>query len=188
MLLCDHQIELLIQNGLIQDYNKSSYKDLPISAGVSSTGYDLTLAAEMYLIGDTDLIDPLNFKRESLMLLPIEYHEHNGETYPIAKMPPKSVVLAHSVETLNMPENVTGQCVGKSTYARSGVDQFGTPLEPGWCGQVTIELTNNTNAAVILYIGMGILQVQFFQHETPKLCYAKKQGKYQHQQGVTTAR
>ena len=188
MLLCDHQIELLIQNGLIQNYNKSSYTDLPISAGVSSTGYDLTLAEEMYLIGDTDLIDPLNFKRESLTLLPVEYHEHNGKTYPIAKMPPKSVVLAHSVETLNMPENVTGQCVGKSTYARSGVDQFGTPLEPGWCGQVTIELTNNTNAAVILYIGMGILQVQFFQHETPKLSYAKKQGKYQHQQGVTTAR
>ena len=78
--------------------------------------------------------------------------------------------------------------MGKSTYARIGVDQFGTPLEPGWCGQVTIELTNNTDATAILYIGMGILQVQFFQHEKPTLSYAKKQGKYQYQQGVTTAR
>lgn len=184
-MLCDTEIKELIANhGFITNYNPARYADLPISAGVSSAGYDLTLADEVYSITETDTLDPLNFDVKSLTQLPIQ--KHNG--YDVVRMPPRSVALAHSVEWFNFPANVTGQCVGKSTYARIGVDQFGTPLEPGWSGQVTIELVNHTNAAAVLYVGMGILQVQFFLHNTPEVTYANKLGKYQNQSGVTPAR
>ena len=184
-MLCDSEIKELIENhGFIQNYNPASYADLPISAGISSVGYDLTLAASVYSITEPGTLDPLNFQEHSLTLLPVK--KHNGRD--VVFMPPKSVALAHSVEWFNFPANVTGQCVGKSTYARIGVDQFGTPLEPGWSGQVTIELVNHTNAEAILYIGMGILQVQFFSHKIPDVTYANKRGKYQNQSGVTPAR
>jgi hypothetical protein len=76
-MLCDSEIKELIENhGFIQNYNPASYADLPISAGISSVGYDLTLAASVYSITEPGTLDPLNFQEHSLTLLPVK--KHNG--------------------------------------------------------------------------------------------------------------
>jgi dCTP deaminase len=57
-----------------------------------------------------------------------------------------------------------------------------TPLESGWFGSITLEITNTTDLPVRIYPGMGITQLQFFQSDEQCLVsYADRNGKYQNQ-------
>ena len=78
--------------------------------------------------------------------------------------------------------------LGKSTYARSGIIVNVTPLEPGLEGHVTIEISNATPLPAKVYANEGIAQVVFLQGEAPEISYADKEGKYQHQEGITLPR
>ncbi|MCY4353288.1 MAG: hypothetical protein OXC09_00635 [Truepera sp.] len=60
-----------------------------------------------------------------------------------------------------------------------------TPLEPGWEGHVTLELSNTTPLPAKVYANEGIVQLLFFQGERPEVTYADRKGKYQGQTGVT---
>ncbi|MDQ7054207.1 MAG: dCTP deaminase, partial [candidate division KSB1 bacterium] len=75
---------------------------------------------------------------------------------------------------------------GKSTYARCGIITNVTPLEPGWEGHVTLEISNTSPIPAKIYANEGIAQILFFESdEECETSYADKQGKYQAQQGVT---
>jgi len=76
-------------------------------------------------------------------------------------------------------------CVGKSTYARCGVIINVTPIEPGFCGHITIEIHNAGEHPVIIRAG-AIAQFLFYRIQTPDRPYGH--GKYQGQTGVTGAR
>lgn len=76
--------------------------------------------------------------------------------------------------------------VHNSTYARIGVFCNTTPMEPGWCGNITLELANLTDRPVKLYVNQGIGQLQFFRGDRPDVTYADRNGKYQGQTGITT--
>jgi deoxycytidine triphosphate deaminase len=60
-----------------------------------------------------------------------------------------------------------------------------TPLEPGWEGHVTLELSNTTPLPAKVYANEGIVQLLFFKGERPETTYADRKGKYQGQTGVT---
>lgn len=57
-----------------------------------------------------------------------------------------------------------------------------TPLEAGWEGYVTLELSNKTDLPIKLTPGMGICQVLFLHGNEPcEISYADRSGKYQDQ-------
>ena len=57
-----------------------------------------------------------------------------------------------------------------------------TPLEAGWEGYVTLELSNKTDSPIKLTPGMGICQVLFLHGNEPcEVSYADRSGKYQDQ-------
>lgn len=57
-----------------------------------------------------------------------------------------------------------------------------TPLEAGWEGYVTLELSNKTDLPIKLTPGMGICQVLFIHgNESCEVSYADRNGKYQDQ-------
>mgnify|MGYP000591410588 FL=1 len=57
-----------------------------------------------------------------------------------------------------------------------------TPLEAGWEGYVTLELSNKTDLPIKLTPGMGICQVLFIHGNEPcEISYADRNGKYQDQ-------
>ena len=57
-----------------------------------------------------------------------------------------------------------------------------TPLEAGWEGYVTLELSNKTDLPIKLTPGMGICQVLFIHGTEPcEVSYADRSGKYQDQ-------
>ena len=122
------------------------------------------------------MVDPKNFDTDSLV-------EFKGE---VCVIPPNSFVLGRSVEYFRIPRNVMTICMGKSTYARCGIITNVTPLEPGWEGFVTLEISNTTPLPAKIYANEGIAQVLFFESDEPcEISYADKKGKYQAQQGVT---
>ena len=94
-----------------------------------------------------------------------------------------------TVETFNMPRNVVGICLGKSTYARSGLIVNTTPLEPGWRGRLVLEFSNSADLPIRIYANEGIAQVTFFESdEDCETSYADRAGKYQDQIGLVTPR
>jgi dCTP deaminase len=104
-------------------------------------------------------------------------------------VPPNSFALARSVEYFRIPRDVLTLCVGKSTYARCGIIVNVTPLEPGWEGHVTLEISNTTPLPARIYAGEGLAQVLFFAaHEPCETSYAERGGKYQAQRGITVPR
>lgn len=169
MILSDITIRKFSQeHNLITDFVESSKAtdatDVKYSFGLSSAGYDARL-------GDTFVVNSKTIKKaKAFDLLPNQF------------------ILAHTIECFNIPANVVGTCVGKSTLARLGVHVLVTPLEPGWSGQLTLEIKNLSNKSVPLYVGQGICQIQFHLLDgIPSVTYASKQGKYQNQTGVTQA-
>lgn len=163
-------------------YGSGEHRRRVISYGLSSMGYDVRAGTSWKLFVDTFgvLVDPKYPSEEIFQSFELAV----GERFIL---PPNSYALTHSVETFRMPRNVLGICLGKSTYARVGVHVNVTPLEPGWEGQITIEVSNGTRLPVALYAGEGIVQVIFLAGSTPEQTYEQRNGKYQGQVGVTPA-
>jgi dCTP deaminase len=60
-----------------------------------------------------------------------------------------------------------------------------TPIEPGFQGQVVIEISNATSLPVKVYVNEGIAQFLFFQGAAEcNVSYADRGGKYQGQRGI----
>jgi dCTP deaminase len=158
-----------------------------ISYGLSSFGYDARLADEFLAYNDYngDVIDPYKITEDNFIKLESQFS--NGKRFVI--IPPGSFVLAKTLEKFKIPENVVSVCVGKSTYARCGIIVNVTPLEPGWEGHVTLELSNTTRLSARVYVNEGICQFLFFKSESrPIVIYSDRNGKYMNQTKVTPPR
>ena len=97
-----------------------------------------------------------------------------------------SFVLASTIEYFRIPNDVLVICLGKSTYARCGIIVNVTPLEPSWCGNVTLEFSNTTPLPAKIYANEGACQFIFLKgNEIPETTYSDREGKYMDQKGVT---
>ncbi len=161
-----------------------------ISHGVSSYGYDISLAPEMKLFTNayTWVIDPKNFDRQSLVDLTLHFEKNNFDCRYFI-LPPNSFALGSSIEIVKIPKRVTIICLGKSTYARCGLVVNSTPVESEFEGNITLEFSNTTNLPMKIYANEGIAQLLFFESDEDCLTsYADRNGKYQGQQGITLPR
>ncbi|HEX6623865.1 MAG TPA: dCTP deaminase [Pyrinomonadaceae bacterium] len=181
------------EHKLIDPFNATLVREVEgrriISAGASSYGYDMRLADDGFRVFSPihgREIDPKRFDEESLVEPPLRAAEDGSRYY---LMPPHSYALGVTVETFRMPRNVTGICMGKSTYARAGLLVNTTPLEAGWQGRLVIELGNLADLPIRVYVGEGIGQVLFFQSDDDcDVSYQDRGGKYQGQTGLTYSR
>lgn len=178
-LLADHQIRALAKNeGMIEPFEEKQRREGNISFGLSSYGYDARTAAEFKIFTNVDnaLIDPKAFTETSFV-------DRNTD---VCVIPPNSFALSRTVEYFRIPKDVLVICLGKSTYARCGLIVNVTPLEPGWEGHVTLEISNTTPLPAKVYANEGIAQFLFFKGSTPcEVSYADRSGKYMGQRGVT---
>jgi len=57
-----------------------------------------------------------------------------------------------------------------------------TPMEPGWEGHITLEISNTTPLPAKIYANEGIAQLLFFEGDDPcEVTYRDRKGKYQNQ-------
>lgn len=178
-LLSDGQIRELAQTqGMIEPFVEKQTRDGVISYGLSSYGYDARCAPDFKIFTnvDTAMVDPKGFSEDNFVT----------REQDVCIIPPNSFVLTHTVEYFKIPEDVLVICLGKSTYARCGLIVNVTPLEPGWEGHVTLEISNTTPNPAKVYANEGVAQFLFFKGSEPcETSYADRAGKYMGQRGVT---
>jgi len=183
MILNDKEIRRLGPD-MLDPFEPGSVRKGVISYGVSSFGYDIRVGHKFQIFTPnpfkTNAVDPKNF--DNALLRKVDTDEATDGAICI---PPNSYALGMSMEYFHMPVDVMGLVVGKSTYARCGIIVNVTPLEPGWEGFVTIEISNSTPLPAKIYAEEGIAQVLFFKGKTPMTNYADKKGKYQGQTDIT---
>lgn len=181
-ILADHQIRELAKNhGMIDPFVEKQNHTGVISYGLSSYGYDARCSNEFKIFTNVDsaIVDPKSFSEKSFV---------DRET-DVCIIPPNSFVLTRSVEYFRIPKDVLVICLGKSTYARCGLIVNVTPLEPGWEGHVTLEISNTTPLPARVYANEGVAQFLFFKGSAPcEVSYADRAGKYMGQKGVTLPR
>src|SRR5258707_7153397 len=169
---------MAVVNGMFEPFSDKQVRDVVVSYGLSSYGYDVRIADEFKIFTNINstIVDPKHFDPRSFV-------DFKGD---VCIIPPNSFALARTVEYFRVPRNVLCTCVGKSTYARCGIIVNVTPFEPEWEGIVTLEVSNTTPLPAKIYAHEGIAQVLFFEGDEPcETSYADKKGKYQAQQTLT---
>lgn len=74
---------------------------------------------------------------------------------------PHQTVLCSTLEYIKLPSDVMLSLTTRSSYSRLGFN-LSTMVQPGYCGCISIELTNTGNTPVKLLVGARILQARFF--------------------------
>jgi dCTP deaminase len=174
-VLPDWQIK---ENVVIKPLADGNVQSGVISYGVSSYGYDVRVGRHFKVFTNVHgaVVDPKNFNPSAFVDIEGDY----------CLIPPNSFALAETVEYLEVPRDVIGICLGKSTYARCGIIVNVTPLEPEWRGRITLEISNTTPLPAKIYANEGIAQILFLRTEAVcETSYADKKGKYQDQKGLT---
>jgi dCTP deaminase len=106
---------------------------------------------------------------------------------------PGEFVLVSTLESISLPDDVVGRLEGKSSLGRIGLLIHSTAgyVDPGWQGNLTIELSNVAKLPITLYYKMKIGQISFLRLTSPvdRLYGAAELGsKYQGQTEPTASK
>lgn len=140
-----------------------------VSHGLTECGYDIRLEQEVTFFPNVYEFNDIGGMTK---FIPASYCFDGGErTYG-------NLALGSSIEYFHMPTMLMGRVLNKSTWARKGLDaSMTTNIEPGWRGNLTIELLYNGQEVLTIPAGAGICQVIFERI----LNAAEYEGKYQDQ-------
>jgi dCTP deaminase len=99
---------------------------------------------------------------------------------------PNSFVLAITMESVELPDDIVARLEGRSSLGRLGIIVHATAsvIDPGWRGRIVLELANHGQMPVALYPGMRVCSITFEPLSSPvETPYWKKaEAKYKNQQ------
>lgn len=114
----------------------------------------------------------------------INYKTITTDTYLIM---PGEFVLATTMEYFELPDNLTAFVEGRSSLGRMGLFiQNAGWVDPGFKGEITLELYNANRCAIELKTGRRVGQLVFAEMDAPAI--NPYNGKYQGQMGATGSR
>jgi dCTP deaminase len=123
--------------------------------------------------------------------------ELTREVEPVGDEPfilhPGEFVLASTYEVVSLPDDLASRLEGKSSLGRLGLVTHSTAgfIDPGFCGHVTLELSNVATLPIKLWPGMKIGQLCMFRLSSPaEHPYGSERhgSRYQGQRGPTASR
>jgi dCTP deaminase len=81
---------------------------------------------------------------------------------------PGEFVLANTLETITLPDDLVARLDGRSSLGRLGLLVHATAgyVDPGWSGKLTLELSNVAPMPIAVYCGMKICQISFMRLST----------------------
>ncbi len=105
---------------------------------------------------------------------------------------PGQFALGTTLERIVLPDDILGKLEGKSTLGRLGLMIHSTAgyVDPGWDGELTLELSNVATLPIMLHPGMRIGQMSFERMSSPvERPYGSAQlgSHYQGQKGATAS-
>ncbi|NCN40722.1 dCTP deaminase [bacterium] len=111
----------------------------------------------------------------------ITYREIEDDSITI---PPHSFLLATTLESVKLPDNLTAFVEGRSSIGRIGLFiQNAGWVDPGFEGQITLELYNANSLPIRLEAGRRICQLVFCKMD--QVASVPYRGKYQNQKRAT---
>jgi len=131
-------------------------------------------------------IDPQNYEGQFTRELKVD----ENSTFILH---PGQFALGTTEERITLPLDLVGRLDGKSSLGRIGIVIHATAghVNPGFSGQLTLELSNVGKLPVKLYHRMAVCQIHFIQLTTPaSVGYGDLRlgSKYQGQSGATEGR
>ncbi len=119
----------------------------------------------------------------------VEYREEITDTFTI---PPKSFILATTIEYIEIPSDIACFVEGRSSIGRLGLFiQNAGWVDPGFKGKITLELYNADNLPIKLEAGRRICQFVFSRTGKPAQFpygHPSRKSKYQGQDKAVGSR
>lgn len=119
-------------------------------------GFDLRLG-EVYRIKGKAFLGETERKTPEIELLK-SYKEGEKRSLVIK---PGDFYLIKTIESVNMPQNLTASITPRSTTYRSGIFIRTGNVPPGYCGGLNFGLSNEGPAVVTIEMGARIVHIQF---------------------------
>ncbi len=178
MVLSDDDIKKEVKKGHIgiDPYDEKS---------VQPSSYDLHLDCKFLL-----------FKNYKLGVYDVKEKNDINELVDVSSdgffiIHPGEFILGSTLEKVSIPANLVSRIEGKSSIGRIGLIVHATAgyVDPGFSGNLTLEMTNLLNIPIKIYPGMKIAQLAFFEMKsTPSRLYGDSGNKYKGQEGPTQSR
>jgi dCTP deaminase len=170
MILSDTEIhDLITTQGMVQDHDPEL---------INPASLDLRL-------GNLIMLESV----QNHQMIPLDISRYTAE-HPY-QLVPGQFVLAQTIETFNMPEDVAGLFFLKSSRAREGYENLHAGYaDPGWHGStLTLELKNARQLQSLpIWPGLKIGQMVFFRmSQRPAISYAVT-GHYNNDRLATASR
>lgn len=155
MVLSDRDIKKYLKEGFIKI---EPNPDLAKVLGSCSIDLRLGNSFRIFEHSKHAYVDPFDAKNSSEVTKLIEVK--NNEPFILH---PHDFVLATTIESFTLPDNLLARLEGRSSLGRLGVVVHSTAsiFEPGWQGKVVMELGNMGSMPVALYPGMRICALTF---------------------------
>jgi dCTP deaminase len=146
MVLSDKNIHDSIKYGniLIDDFD-------PMLVGPASL--DLRLGNKAMSYSSEQIID-LSIKEQVI--------DYNQISYTSYVLEPNDFILASTLETIQIDNTICAEVFGKSSLGRFGLQVHSAGfIDPGFCGNITLQLSNRSNVPIVITSGMKICQLVF---------------------------
>ncbi len=105
---------------------------------------------------------------------------------------PGELALASTLESVTLPDDLVAWLDGRSSLARLGLMVHVTAhrIDPGWQGQIVLEIFNSGKLPLALKPGMDICAINFETLSSPAIrpYNKRKDAKYLNQKGPTASR
>ncbi|MCB0364099.1 MAG: dCTP deaminase [Bdellovibrionaceae bacterium] len=170
MILSDKTLKTMIDN------NELVVEPL-VKESIQPASIDCRLGTHFLVVEDRDM-QTIELDSE------IKYREYNGNSITI---PPHSFLLATTMEYVKLPDDLTAFVEGRSSIGRMGLFiQNAGWVDPGFEGQITLELYNANSLPIRLEAGRRVCQLVFCRMDQAAL--SPYRGKYQGQKNATGSR
>lgn len=157
MILSDRSIKESIASGriVITPYDEELVQ--PASIDIRLDGRFLVFRNYKH-----SCIDPKALQDDLTEMVTVE----EGEPFIVH---PGEFILGNTVERIQLGNDLVARLEGKSSLGRLGLIVHATAgyVDPGFDGNITLELSNVANLPIRLYPGMKVGQISFFAMTTP---------------------
>ena len=106
---------------------------------------------------------------------------------------PGEFALATTYETIELPDDLVARVEGRSSMGRLGITMHVTAgyIDPGFCGRITLEISNIGKMPVALYTGQRVCQIVFETMTSPSerpYGHPDRESKYMGQKSPETSK
>ncbi len=169
---------ILSDKTILKMLEEKSLNITPLSKEqIQPASVDIRLGNTFSIVEDT-FKGVINLENE------IKYKTITSDTYTLL---PNQFVLATTMEYFDLPNDLTAFVEGRSSLGRLGLFiQNAGWVDPGFKGEITLELYNANRCAIELRAGRRVGQLVFAKMDN--IALNPYNGKYQGQKGATGSR